>query len=496
MSPDQVLSGLLLIAPVLLVGIGGCVAMLLSVAEKRNDHVEHEAEQAAPYLASSLAFLGLALGGLYFQQPAGAAFGGLITVDKFALVGQAIIVFASAMALAIGGAYWDQRRLVRGEYFALSMFATSGMMLMVLASELLTFFVGLEIMSLAIYVLVGFRRSDRWSQEAAVKYFINGSFASAFFLFGAALLFGASGATDYAGIAAVVKQAGVLSPMFLVGATLCLVGFAFKVAAVPFHMWAPDAYMGAPTAVTGFMAATVKTAGFLALLRFTLVALGNGGHSLVPAVTPLIEAMALVTMTVGNLLALLQRRTKRMLAYSSISHAGYLLVGVVGALERGDSGVRGVMFYLLVYGVTTIGAFGILAALEKGNSRHEDGFIHKLAGVGFSRPGLGLALAVFMFALSGIPPTAGFVGKVMLFSPALESGHTTLVIFALLNSVFAVYYYLRVIVFLYMKGQTADESHRHLSPFMSVSLTIAAVLTIAVGLMPQDLLQPLSRLIN
>ena len=498
MNPDQMWTWLGLIAPVLLVSLGGCVSMLLSVAEKRDDAVEHQPEAASAYLVTSLAFLALALVALWLQQPAGSAWNGLVSVDRFAIVGQGILVFASGIALSIGGAYWERQRLVRGEYFALSMFATAGMMLMVLACELLTFFVGLEIMSLAIYVLVCFRRADRWSQEAALKYFINGSFASAFFLFGAGLLFGATGATDYVGIAAVVKQAGVLSPLFLSGATLCLIGFAFKVAAVPFHMWAPDAYMGAPTTVTGYMAATVKTAGFLAFLRFTLMALGNGAHSLVPAVIPLIEVLAIVTMTVGNLLALLQRRTKRMLAYSSISHAGYLLVGMVGALERGDNGVRAVMFYLLTYGVTTIGAFGILASLEKGHNRHEDGFVHKLAGIGYLRPGLALALTVFMFGLSGIPPTAGFVGKILLFGPALEAGHSTLVVIALLNSVFAVYYYLRVIVFMYMKGQTADEHGQAqvASPFMNVALAVAAVLTVAVGVAPQDWLQPLAHLLT
>lgn len=497
MSPEQMLQNLGLIAPILLVSVGGCVSMLLSVATKHNDDVDQDAERPGMYMVSSLVFLALALVALWQQQPAGSAWNGLISVDRFGIFGQGILVTASALALAIGGSYWDRQRLVRGEYFALSMFATAGMMLMVLASELLTFFVGLEIMSLAVYVLVGFRRSDRWSQEAAVKYFINGSFASAFFLFGAGLLFGATGATDYAGISTVVKQSGLLSPLFLTGAALCLIGFAFKIAAVPFHMWAPDAYMGAPTVVTGFMAATVKTAGFLALVRFAMVALGNGGHSLVPVVTPLIEGLAIVTMTVGNLMALLQRRTKRMLAYSSISHAGYLLVGVVGALERGDTGLRGIMFYLMVYGITTIGAFGILATLEKSTNRHEDGFIHKLAGIGFSRPALALALTIFMFALSGIPPTAGFVGKIVLFSPALESGHTFLVVFALVNSVFAVYYYLRVIVFMYMKGQAgeAEEVGMAPTPFLTVALIIAAVFTVAVGIAPQDWLQPLTRLL-
>ncbi len=492
----QLVPGILQIAPILIVTVAACATLLLAVARQKEDETPFA---ASSFLAVSLLGLVAAFAVNWSAGSAPSTWGNSLMFDNFSIVAQGLIIFATGVSLCIASASLDEQKMVRGEYFALTLFACAGMMLMVAASELLVFFIGLETMSLAVYVLVGFRRADRWSQEAALKYFISGAFASAFFLFGAALLFGVTGSTDYVTIGAYARHA-LSEPMFLTGAVFVLVAFAFKVAAVPFHMWAPDAYLGAPTTVTGFMAVTVKTAAFAALIRFGLVALGDGAHGVVPIVVQVVEVLAILTMTVGNLLALLQRQVKRMLAYSSIAHAGYLLVGVVGVLERGEAGVRGVLFYLFVYGLTTLGAFGVLVALEHFGARHDDGQINRYAGIGFSHPALGLAFAVFMFALAGIPPTAGFEGKVLLFAPALDAGHVALVVIAVLNSVASIYYYLSLVVAMYMKPtpQSPSAMGRHpsvQSPWLAGALALTSILVLLVGVLPEPWLAPLAHLL-
>lgn len=490
-------AGLAQIAPMLIVIVAGCLAMLLSVARPKEDETPLHGNS---FLVVSLISVLTAFGVLWSQGPSAGAWGNLLAFDNFSVVAQALILLATAVSICIGAAYLEEHKIVRGEYYALTLFCAAGMMLMVAATELLTFFIGLETMSLAIYVLVGFRRADRWSQEAALKYFISGSFASAFFLFGAALLFGVSGSTDYVAIAALLHNGVAISPMFLAGAVLCLVGFTFKIAAVPFHMWAPDAYLGAPTTITGFMAVTVKTAAFAALIRFGIMAMGNGTTGMVPVLVKILEVLAILTMTVGNLLAILQRQIKRVLAYSSIAHAGYLLVGVIGALERGEAGIRGVLFYLFVYSLTTLGAFGVVVALEHFGGRHDDQQVQRYNGVGYAHPALGLAFIIFMFALAGIPPTAGFQGKVLLFTPALDSGHIALVVIAVLNSVASVYYYLRLVVYMWMKPSPSSPNalaQRPMvqSPWLSGAIALTSILLVLVGTMPDAWMQPLAHLL-
>jgi NADH-quinone oxidoreductase subunit N len=497
----NMLTNLEQLLPILTVVVGGLVTMLMSVARSHKDP-QHADVAMQPFLVVSLATLVIALGLLVGMTPEKQAiWSGTLAIDRLALVSQGLIVVVTALAMCMGTAAIQTQGMVRGEYYALTLFSASGMMLMVSAAELLTFFVGLEIMSLAVYVLVGFRRSDRWSQEAALKYFLSGAFASAFFLFGAALLFGATGTTDYAGIATAVAKvvAGEtfpLSSLLLAGATLCVVGFCFKIAAVPFHMWAPDAYQGAPTMVTGFMAVTVKAAAFVSFARFALMALGTGNSHL-PELVPLFETLAIITMTVGNLSAVLQRNVKRMLAYSSIAQAGYLLVGLVGALERGDTAVQAMLFYLFIYALSTLGAFGVLIALERRGTRHDENLLNRYAGVAWAHPALGVAFAICMFALSGIPPTSGFVGKVLLFGPALDAGHVTLVVIAVLNSVVSVYYYLRVVVYLFMKNAPPKKDAEPLvfSPWLTGALTITTALVILVGVMPERWLETFSKLL-
>ena len=300
--------------------VGGCLAMLMAVAKSSKEKGHGLSSRA--YLAVSLLTLAVAFVFLMALEPShAAAWHGTLVIDRLSIVSQGLLLAIMAVSMCVGSAYLTEYRIVRGEYFALMLFCGSGMLLMVQATELLTFFIGLEIMSLAIYVLVGFRRADRQSQEAAVKYFISGAFASAFFLFGSGLLFGATGSTDYNALSSVVRGAQPLPTMFLIGATLCLIAFAFKVAAVPFHMWAPDAYQGAPTMVTGFMAVGVKAAALIAFTRFVLMALGDGVRGQLPLLIPLLQGLAIATMTVGNLTAVLQKNLKRMLAYSSIAQA-------------------------------------------------------------------------------------------------------------------------------------------------------------------------------
>lgn len=502
MNTDVMLSGLTHILPMLIVIVGALVTMLMSVAKshKDPDAATHELS-IQPFVVVSLVTLLAAFGVLWAAEPqTTAVWSGTLSVDRFAMISQALLLAIAGLAVSMGAAAIQQQGIVRGEYFSLTLFSVSGMMLMVSAVELLTFFVGLEIMSLAIYVLVGFRRSDRWSQEAALKYFLSGAFASAFFLFGAALLFGATGTTEYAGIATTMQrvvagQTPAMATMLLSGATLCVIGFAFKVAAVPFHMWAPDAYQGAPTMVTGFMAVSVKAAAFVSFSRFVLTALGSPSSAW-QGLVPVLETLAILTMTIGNLSAVLQRNVKRMLAYSSIAQAGYLLIGIIAAIEGSGAALSAILLYLFIYALGTLGAFGVLIALERRGGRHDENLLNRYAGVAWQHPALGVAFAVCMFALSGIPPTAGFVGKVMLFGPALDAGHVSLVVIAVLNSVVSVYYYLRVVVFMFMKNappRQADATPT--SPWLHGALAVSVALVLAVGMMPARWIETFSKLL-
>jgi len=318
---------------------------------------------------------------------------------------------------------------------------------MAASNDLITVFLGLELMSLALYVMVGFRRSNLESNEAALKYFLLGAFASGFLLYGIALLYGATGSTNLRAIAAFLSDSPLGgSALVLAGALLLLVGFGFKVAAVPFHMWTPDAYEGAPTSVTAFMSAGAKAAGFAALLRVA----GSALAEIQADWRPILTWLAILTMTVGNVSALLQTNLKRMLAYSSIAHAGYVLVALTAG---GTEGASAAVFYLAVYSFMNLGAFGILALL--GREQEERVLLSDLSGLGFRQPLLGLAMTVFMISLGGIPPTAGFMGKVYVFGAAIEAGLIPLVIVGVLNSVVSVFYYLRVTVAMYMQEEPA-----------------------------------------
>jgi NADH-quinone oxidoreductase subunit N len=414
-----------------------------------------------------------------------AIFDGMFMHDGFTVFFTLLFCAIAAVAVFQSWSYVKRTRINHGEYYALLLSATLGMILMAASNDLITVFLGLELMSLALYILVGFRRTRLDSSEAALKYFLLGAFASGFLLYGIALLFGATGTTNLARVALFLADSPALgNPMLLIAGLLILVGFAFKVAAVPFHMWTPDAYEGAPTTVTGFMSAGAKAAGFAALLRLVLVAF----PPLVDDWKPVLSWIAVLTMTVGNVTALLQTNVKRMLAYSSIAHAGYLLIAVVaGGLDGGSAA----LFYLAVYSLMNLGAFGVLALLGRGAD--ERVMLSDMAGLGFKSPLLALAMTVFMLSLGGIPPTAGFMGKVYLFGVAVRADLIPLVVIGVLNSVVSVFYYLRVTVAMYMQEPKGEPVEVSWAPSAALAVIVTLALTLWWGVQAQDLLNEAQR---
>jgi NADH-quinone oxidoreductase subunit N len=422
------------VLPFAILAVGGTLTSLLGAWRSRF---------GAVVSAVVLILAALALPGAIGTSP---LWQGALVFDRLAAVFTALLLVAGLFALLLSEPVLRRENRVRAEYYGLLLFSLSGMVLLVSTTNLLMLFLALELLSIPLYVLSGFNREDDRSGEAALKYFLLGSFSSAIFLFGAALLFGATGTIDLAAMQGgdrILGAAGVL---------LLLVGFFFKAAAVPFHMWAPDVYDGAPTPITSFMATAVKIATFAVLVRAFSFAFG--GHPVGEflgrgAAESALRWIAILTMTVGNLSALTQNNVKRMLAYSSIAHAGYLFLGLIPGTGAVDT--TAVAYYLGAYLFMTSGAFAVVAALSAREGGREVTGIERYAGVGYRRPFLGLAMTVFMISLAGIPPTAGFFGKYLLFRGAIERGLTGLVVIAVLNSALSLYYYLRVVVAFYMK---------------------------------------------
>jgi NADH-quinone oxidoreductase subunit N len=407
-------------------------------------------------------------------------FGGLIIVDMASLLFQVIFLVVGFVTILLSIRYAAEEELELGEYYALLLFALFGAMLMASGGDLLIIFLGLEIMSLAQYILAGMRHNVLKSSESAMKYFLLGAFATGFLLYGISLLYGATGTTTLAGIVTAVREGGLTDhPLMTIGMGLLVVGFGFKIAAVPFHMWTPDVYEGAPTPVTALMSTGVKAAAFAALARVFVTALGDLQESW----APIFWCMAVLSMTVGNLVAIAQQNIKRMLAYSSIAHAGYLLIALVAA---GPSGLTGLMYYLLAYAFMTLGSFAVVVALEQREDRYL--LLDDYGGLGFRYPLLGIAMALFMFSLSGLPPTAGFMAKFYVFGAAVEQGYIALTVIGVLNSLISIYYYLRPIVLMYMEEPKADMPGLHLDPFLVTGLVLTILGTIQLGLFPSRLL--------
>jgi len=373
-------------------------------------------------------------------------FNGMISVDGFAVFLYAIFLLSGVGGLALAYDYNRRMGLDRGEYYILILYSTSGMMLMAAAADLIVVFLALELLSIPLYVLAGFARPRLDSEEASLKYFLLGAFAGGFVVYGVALIFGATGTTAIQGIAAAVSSGTADLTLMSFGAALFLVGFGFKVAVVPFQMWTPDVYQGSPSAVTAFMAAGAKTAGFAALLRVFILAF----PVLELDLTPVLWTLAALTMLIGNIVAIAQSNIKRMLAYSSIAHAGYIFMALVvyGQQAVVADATAAALFYLLAYAVTSFGAWSVVIALEKREGQGLE--LKDYAGLGKKHPALAAAMTVFMLSFTGVPPTLGFVGKFFLFRAVLEGGFIGLALIAVLTSLISAFYYLRVLVMMYM----------------------------------------------
>ncbi len=433
-------------------------------------------------LAPSIGFLGLAVAlllaiGQWGNQHSG--FFGMVTCDQFGVAFKIIAAGTSMLALLLAQRYLTVKGINRPEFYALLLFSTMGMMVMANSTDLVVLFLGLEVMSVPLYVMAGFARRSLQSNEAGLKYFFMGSFASAFLLMGIAFIFGASGTTELRRIAADFNFIQSQSPSYLyAGVSLILIGFGFKVAAVPFHSWVPDVYQGAPTPVTAMFSVGPKAAGFAALLRIFLF--GFDGMELVGHA---FWVLAVLTMTVGNVLALRQSNVKRMLAYSSIAHAGYILVALA---VGGSQAMSAAIFYLVAYSFFNLGGFAVVTLLETRTGCQSD--FSELSGLAKSSPYLAVVLALFMFALSGFPPTVGFFGKFYIFSAAVKANFIWLAIIGVMNSFISVYYYLRVVKAIYFEEASGAVLPVTYSPAIIVVLVVTAIGTLGLGLFPGQLL--------
>jgi NADH-quinone oxidoreductase subunit N len=441
------------------------------------------ARVSRPWIILSVAVLGLLLSAAAAFITSGnnqILFGGMLKLNQISLFFDMLYISIGLITLIFSQGYLEKRgSKSRGEYPALILFAVIGMMLMTRANDLVIVFLGLELLSISLYVLVGFLRHDNLSNESGLKYLLLGAFATGFFLFGAAFTYGATGTTNYDGIVLAIANDNILSKIYLVlGIGLLLIGFAFKVALVPFHMWSPDVYQGAPTTVTGFLCTAPKAAGFGALL----ILFNNPLADMHYQWQDIFWLLAVLTMTVGNVTALVQSNVKRMLAFSSISHAGFLVMGI---LVLNVSSISAVLFYLVTYSVINLGSFAIVSSVE----REENGLKFKdYRGLGLRYPWLAAAMTIFMISLAGFPPTAGFVAKYGLFSAAIAEGYIWLVVIAVLNTLISVYYYLRLVINMYMK----EEENALISSFNVIVIGliwIMAAMMIILGITPGFLLE-------
>jgi NADH-quinone oxidoreductase subunit N len=469
---------LLALAPVAILVLGG-IALMLTEAFLTSGRRRYQAALTVVFAAAAGA------AALLGPHPA-RIFGGQGTADAFSAFVTATVCLGLALAALVGAPWLEARDAERGEFYALALFGTSGMALLGMAADLLVAFISIEVMSLSTYALAAWMRRGRKPAEAAFKYFILGAFSSALFLYGTSLVYGASGSTLLSDIGK-----GGSTALLVAGLVLVAAGLAFKVAAVPFHVWTPDVYEGAPTPVTAFMAAGVKAAAFAVLARTALAAF-SGAPATIGWLAGLLAILAVATMLVGNLLAVPQRSVKRMLAYSSIAHAGYLLLGVVVAADRGarQEALSGILFYLASYTVSAIGAFAVVGALERQGRTPADEpddacDVDRLGGLAKRRPLLAFAMLVFMLSLAGVPPTAGFVAKLLIFKAAVGAAQYGLAIVGMLTSALGAYYYLRVVVFMYMRPAAEDEPAGVVSPVLSVALAAAVVAVVVLGVGPE-----------
>ena len=456
---------LLSILPILIVVIWASLLLLIDVFVKKKA------------LTPILAAVGFIVAfGFSIIPGDNTGFNGMVVQDRFAAFLNVLFVVSGMAGIALAYDYNKRMGLDRGEYYVLLMYAVSGMMLMAVATDLIVIFLALELLSIPLYILAGFARPKPESEEAALKYFLLGAFAGGFVVYGVALAFGATGSTALGDIVAAVNNGAADMPLLTIGAALIIVGFGFKVAVVPFQMWTPDVYQGAPTPVTAFMAVGAKAAGFAALLRILVAAL----PSLALDLTPILWVIATLTMFFGNIVAIAQNNIKRMLAYSSIAHAGYIAMALVTFGQNKaivSDAVSAALFYLVAYAITNFGAWSIVIALEKKEGRGLE--LKDYAGLGHKYPGLAVAMLVFMLSFAGVPPTLGFVGKFYLFRTVLEGGFVGLAVIGVLTSLISAYFYLRVLVYMYMKDGAPQVETSNL---LNITIYGTAIATVVLSI--------------
>ena len=465
---------LYLIAPEIIIAAFGFLVLLVDVFAPKGEK--------KGYLGV-LSLIGVVIAFFYTLPLVGSdkmGFEGMFTSDGFAIFFKITILIIAFLTVLISMGYASREGIGFGEYYALILFATLGMMLMAAGTHLIVIFLGLETMSISIYILAGMLREDRRSVESAFKYFLLGAFATGFLLYGIAFLYGATGSLYLKDIASYIASKKLLdNPMLLMSLAFLTIGFGFKIAAVPFHMWTPDVYEGAPTSITAFMATGVKAAGFSALIRVFFTALPEFR----PDWTSIMWLIAVATMTVGNIIAISQNNIKRMLAYSSIAHAGYILVAFVAGNKSGTSGI---LFYLMAYAFMNLGAFTCVILF--GKKGEENILITDYAGVGFKYPLLAASMTVFLLSMAGIPPLGGFMAKLYIFSAAVEAKFYWLAILGVLNSAISVYYYLRVTVLMYFRESEREITGLQFSPAPVIALILALIGTFYMGLFPANVL--------
>ncbi|MDR3709555.1 MAG: NADH-quinone oxidoreductase subunit N [Capsulimonadaceae bacterium] len=496
------LTDYLSIAPFLVIALTGAAVLLFDLVFPKNKNLLIG--------TSLLGIVGAAFltGRLWFQYAEGFSF--TVSGDRFALLFEYVLLIIAGLSVLLSDRYLQLKNINHGEYYALLLFSTSGAMLMASAKELILIFVGLEILSIALYILAGFARTEEKSEEAAIKYLLLGAFSSAFFLYGIALIYGGTGlltglhgqpapTTQLDHIASIVMLHG-FNAYVVAGIALLFVGLFFKAAIVPFHVWSPDVYQGAPTCVTAFMSAAVKAAAFAVLIRITETFLqidpsefgvtSDVARQLALAhhvITGVLWAFAAITMIVGNVVALWQTDIKRMLAYSSVAHAGYILVGVLASNDQGRSAV---LFYALIYAIMNLGAFGIVMLLS--DEKQERSRIDDFKGLAYKHPFTAVLMSIFMFSLAGIPPAAGFFAKLYLFSAAVQAGDPGIAVLGLLASVVGVYYYLMVVVKMWMVPEDRDITTLTWSWGSRVAVLICASATLLLFLFASPVISTFS----
>lgn len=462
---------LISLAPVLVLSVFALAVVVLDLFAGKNKTLVIFVSLVGLFLTAVSAFA-------KFDLPV-YSFNNSYVVDRLSVFFIMIFTISSALAILISIDFNKRERIRMGEYYSLILFCTVGMIVLASATDLILMFLGIEIVAICLYVLAGIKRGDTKSNEAALKYFLLGAFATGFLLYGMALVYGSTGSTNLLKIAATIQKGTLLSnPLMLMGLVLLIIGFGFKVAAVPFHMWAPDVYQGAPSPVTAFMAVGPKAAAFVAFFRVfseTMSGLSGSWENLLIIV-------AVLTMFIGNLGAIVQTNIKRLLAYSSISHVGYLLIAVIAKNSLGSASL---MFYMLAYMFMIFGAFGIVIIV--GRAGQENLEIENYSGLAYKHPLLALSMTVFLLSLGGLPPFAGFVAKFYIFTAALNEGFVILVVIAVLNSAISFYYYLKIVVFMYMKEPTA-EFRITLSPMTLLVIAISVIATIELGIFPDAII--------